>query len=276
MQILPINYNTYNCNNRTQSFKSYSTKVCNGGGELAYRTLSNFFRADIVWPKFIEFIVAKYKNVDKVNVVNHACSVGYEPYSFLLLLINAIGEENIKKFVPVIARDLDKDAIEYAKAGNLEVTYPEYAMASHYGSRFALKNGYYKDDIFHKFFNDFKLKKPTFYEDLERGLENEYVVSCKDNIRQYVDFQQSDIFDDKALISKENTILLFRNVWRYLGHDGIDKLSDLLANSMKKTSLLVIGEFDVANHIDEILINKGFKDTQYSREEHHIFEAPGQ
>ena len=275
MQILPINYNTYNCNNRTQSFKAYSTKVCKDNGKLAYRTLSNFFRADIVWPKFIEFIVAKYKNVDKVNVVNHACSVGYEPYSFLLLLINAIGEENIKKFVPVIARDIDEDVIKYAKVGKLEATYSEYAMADHYGGRFALKNRYYNENIFPKFFKTSYLKKPKTYEDLEDGLENEYIISCKKNIKKYVDFRRSDIFEDKDLISKENTILLLRNVWRYFGEEGIDKLSDFLANNMKKSSLLVIGGFDLANHIDEILINKGFQDTLYYHDEHHIFEPPG-
>lgn len=274
MQILPVNYNNYNCNNGTQSFKAYSTRAFKENGDFAYKTLSNFFRADINWPKFMDFIINKYKNVDKVNVVSHACSVGYEPYSFLLLLINTLGEDNIKKFVPVIARDIDKDAIKYAQKGELEATIHELAMTEHYGSIFAFKNRYYNENIFPKFFEVSRLEKPTIYEDLERGWENKYLISCKPNIKKYVDFRQSDIFDDKDLISKENTILLFRNVWRYLGQDGIDKLSDFLANNMKKSSLLVIGEFDVANHIDEMLINKGFKDTLYYRDEHHIFEPP--
>jgi chemotaxis methyl-accepting protein methylase len=149
-------------------------------------------------------------------------------------------------------------------------------MTEHYGSIFAVKNRYYNEDIFRKFFKVSYLEEPTNYECLEKGWENKYILSCKPDIKKYVDFQQSDIFDDKDLISKENTILLFRNVWRYLGDDGIDKLSDFLAKNMKKSSILVIGEFDRANHIDTILTNKGFKDTLYYRGEHHIFEPPGE
>ena len=66
-----------------------------------------------------------------------------------------------------------------------------------------------------------------------------------------------------------------RNVWPYFGDDGIDKLIDFLAKNIKKSSLLVIGDFDIKGHVDEKLMNRGFKDTLYHKfYEHQIFEPP--
>ena len=124
-------------------------------------------------------------------------------------------------------------------------------------------------------------------------MRNEFLISFNLKQKNGVHFEQSDIFNDKDLISKDNTILLFRNAWKYLGEDGIDRLSDFLANNMKKSSILVIEDISdrpeefkkfcidyvidyIQNNIDKILIRKGFKDTLYDKYgEPLIFEAPG-
>ena len=279
MQVNYINCNSYDnsykYNNRTTDFKARSTKVLKENGDIAYRTLSNFYRADLNWRRFVDYIINKYKNVDKVNIINHACSAGYETYSLLMLLINTLGEENCKKFFPIIARDVDNDVIKYAKKGKLEATPAEYGFAYNFGSVF--QSHYYKEDIFNDYCKVSRLKKPSNYDDLKDDDcgANEYLISFYPKLKNYINFQQSDVFNDKDLINKENTILLLRNVWPYFGDDGIDKLIDFLAKNMKKSSLLVIGNFDIKGHVDEKLMNRGFKDTLYHKfYEHQIFEPP--
>lgn len=256
MKIIPINnYNKYN--NCQPSFKAYSTEVLLKDGKIAYKTLSNFYRADIHWVNFVNYIIHKYRNVDKVNIVNHACSAGYEPYSLLMLLIKTLGEES-KKFLPIIARDIDEDIINFAKNCKLPVANLELSMTKYHGG-----------DIFNKNFEVSRIQ------DAGGGVWNDrYIVSCNTNLRQNIDFCKSDIFNDKDFINKENTVLLFRNVWKYLGVEKIAKLADFLGENMKQSSVLVIGEFDIANHVDEILVNRGFRSSNCMFNEQLIFEAP--
>ncbi len=250
-----INYS--NSNNKSQNFRGYSANVYKDGS-LAYKTLSCFYRADLHWVKFVNYIIDKYKGVDKVNILNHACSAGYEPYSMLMLLMKNLGK-NSKKYLPIIARDIDSDMINLAKHCNLPVDSLELSVLKN-------KSGNVFDD-------NFEVKK---IENAKiRVLDNKYIVSCKTDLKDNIKFCQSDVFKDKALINKENTILLFRNVWMYLGAKNISELADFLATNMKKSSILVIGDFDIANHIDEILVDRGFKGNVCKGNENYVFEAPG-
>ena len=73
------------------------------------------FRSDIEWNLFSHFVEKKFENVDKVNVYDFGCSDGSEAYTFLISLLDFCNSGTAKKFVPIKAYDIDKEAIRRAK-----------------------------------------------------------------------------------------------------------------------------------------------------------------
>ena len=112
MQISPITFNkTYNINHKANNRWIYDKS-----GKELYKTTTYFFRDDLDWESLIKYICDKYKNVPKVNFINHACSNGLEPLSFLMGLM-IFSPENVKKFTPIIAKDINPENILMAKKG---------------------------------------------------------------------------------------------------------------------------------------------------------------
>ena len=107
MRITPVNSVSNVCHPNFQGNRRY---VYNKNGDFLYRTTTYFFRDDLNWNAFIKFISNKYKNADRVNILNHACSNGQEPYSLAAKLMQTLGEE-AEKFFPIIAKDIDKENI---------------------------------------------------------------------------------------------------------------------------------------------------------------------
>jgi len=250
--ITPIGLNNYTHKNISPTFSSYNAKVYKDG-KLAYRNHTEFFRQDLDWHHLTDYMSEKYKDADEVNVVNHACSAGYESWSLLLMLMKKHGEK-AEKYLPIKARDIDKNAIDFAKTGCLALCGDEYLDG-------ILKCG--------KILNDnFKVvKKP-------RGpnvnVSNEYVMKCTTGLEKNIEFKQSDIFKDKNLINKENTVLFCRNFWPYLRSKKASELAFFLAQNMKPSSMLVIGEYDKTFGIDKLLEETGFKRTSVR----YVYEAP--
>lgn len=258
MQINPINHNSYQVNNtynkKKISFKSYETEVFKNN-KFVYSTYTELFRHDLV-ASDIERIINKYKNATKINIINHACSAGYESYSLLMSFMKYLGKD-FEKFMPIIARDIDKDAIEYAKQGQLKLNHYEYQDACFYKS----------------FKNNFKIEmlNPNISR-FNSDIENYYQASLQTDLNKYIDFGVSNIFDDKELISKDNTILICRNFWPFLGDEKISELAFFLANNMKSSSLIMIGDFDYGHGINNLLKSYGFREYDLSD---YIYEAPG-
>ena len=88
-------------------------------------------------------------------------------------------------------------------------------------------------------------------------------VSAKNIMKNHVKFLQSNILDDVNLINFDNTILLARNCWHYLGEDKIDILARKLGNKMNESSTLVIGDFDKQYHVDKILNRYGLTESKF-------------
>lgn len=76
-------------------------------------------REDVDWKKFVHFIDKKYKNQDKVKINCFACSDGSEPYSLAIHLINELGIQKAKKFLPIEASDISEPVINEAKTGKI-------------------------------------------------------------------------------------------------------------------------------------------------------------
>lgn len=251
MRILPVDNFVYK--KQTPSFTSYHTEVYKNN-KLAYRTHTEFLRRDISWRGFANYIKDKYKNAERVNIVNHACSAGYETWTLLMVLKQFL-ESDFQKYMPIIARDIDESAIEYAKSGKLGLSGSEYLDALIYYERVFKEN--------------FSVNKREPSPAVNRS--NEYILTCTTDLKNDIDFGCSDIFQDKELINKDNTVLLFRNCWSYLGEERVAELAYFLASNMKPTSLLVIGDFDYEFCIDKLLKDYGFKSTNIE----FLYEAPG-
>ena len=251
MKIAPINNFKYKKIN--PSFSSYNTEV-RDNNKLVYKTQTDLFRQDLNWRALYNLIAEKYERADKVNIVDHACSAGYEPWSMLIMLKKRAGKD-FQKYMPIIARDIDKDAIEYAKQGKLGLCYDECLETRlNYGPAWV---------------DNFDIEKRN--RDGNINNRNEYLATCKTDLGKNIDFAQSDIFQDKELINKDNTVLLLRNCWPYFGEDRVAELAYFLADNMKPSSILVIGQYDHTYQIDKLLRNYGFKNTWVE----FVYEAPG-
>ena len=255
MNTCPINFYTYKkpiIKTTTPSFSSYNAKVYKDG-KLAYRNHTELFRQDLAWNSFMDYVDKKYNDAKEVNIVNHACSAGYESWTLLMMLMKTQGE-NYQKFMPIRARDVDKDVIKFAKKGALELCGDEYLDAMLKCEKVLKDN--------------FDINRRQKGGDI--SVFNEYLMTCKTDLKKNIDFKNSDIFDDKDLISKENTILFCRNFWPYLGNKKASELAYFLAQNMKSSSTLVIGAYDASYNIDELLERTGFKKTNIE----YVYEAP--
>lgn len=237
----------YNKQCKQPSFTSIGGVVTKKSGELAYRIDTSFFRNDLYWDNFVRYLSDKYQNAKKVRVINHACSSGYEPYSLALTFMYELGEK-AKKFLPIKARDINKANIERAKAGEFRIDSFEWGGID-----------FYTNNTFEKYFDVYKSDLCS------------YKAVAKDEIKKTVKFKCKDIFKDMRKISKENTVLLCRNFWPYLSIDEAIKLIDQLATKMKKSSVLVIGDYDSVYSVDKLLGMYGFKKTEIN----NVYEAPG-
>ena len=111
--------NNHNYSQKTQAFKSVNRFVNAKDGRI-YQTFTQFYRNDLNWDAFIEFLENKYKNIPKVNIFNFACSEGAETYSLAISLLENV-KDNVNKYFPIFASDIDKNNIEVAQKGCFEI-----------------------------------------------------------------------------------------------------------------------------------------------------------
>lgn len=219
MRITLVNSVSNVCHPNFQGNRRY---VYNKNGDFLYRTTTYFFRDDLNWNAFIKFISNKYKNADRVNILNHACSNGQEPYSLAAKLMQTLGEE-AEKFFPIIAKDIDKENIKSAKTGRLGIKAQDLFRINHY----------IQDNV-SAYFDKGKPENP----------DNDLVLIPKTDLRDSVIFSQSDIFDDIKTIPQKNTIVMCRNFWPYLTPQKREILAAGLSERLDSSSLIVIGDFD--------------------------------
>ncbi len=226
------------------SFGIFFNNVNNEDGEIRYRGDTVICRDDLYFPDVIDFLDNKYKNTPKVNVIIHACSDGEEVYSFLGVLISKL-KEKAAKFLPLKAKDIDREHLKLAKRGVYNITNTEFLMANEY------MNG--------EFFNFFEIMPKQGSNDPR--LKNTKTIKVEYSLKSLVDFKQSDILTDVLKINLKNTVLFARNFWPYLSHQDRLKLAKNLSNKMDSTSTLIIGDYDKECNTDEILKAAGFVET---------------
>ena len=226
---------TFNPAYNNVNFKHFRHDILNKSGHVVNRGDTCFFRSDLDFDYLINFLEYKYRDTNKVNIIAHACSDGEEIFSFLSKLIDSLGVKNINKYIPVDARDIDSGHIKLAQKG-------EYNLESyeHGAIKFYLSSG------FKNYFSNISPK----------------IVKVSNQLKNCVNFSQSDILNDVKNINFNDTVLFARNFWHYLDDECIDKLAMNLSHKMNKSSTLVIGDFDKQYNIDRILRMYHFHETK--------------
>lgn len=198
---------------------------------------TEFFRDDFDIDGFIYYINNFYKNSVKVDIINYACSTGKEPYSLVLRMKTLFGDKS-NKFLPLVAKDIDRNSVIKAKIGKFRISKEEARKIDKAGD----------------------LNLYRYLEIVNDG--NDKYAFIKDSLKNLVNFSKANILDDFDDTPKKNTIIICRNFWNYLDAKEQIKLADKLSKTLDKTCLVVIGSYDKAYGIDRLLEKRGFVNTE--------------
>lgn len=214
--------------------------------DVKYSCATMFVRGMNTLRDFTKYILKKYENVPKVNFYDYACSDGSETYSYILALLSIGGEEAIKKFCPIIAKDIDSTAIFRAKHGKYYLTPREMSNIE------ILTN----KDMEEFFYSDYpvdKLRNAIWYP--------------KSTLTANAKFSVANILKDYTTINPQNSIVSVRNFWPYLEPEDRENLANGLYSHLDKSSVLIIGDFDKHNGLfntetGKYLTDAGFKESE--------------
>ena len=203
-----------------------------------------FFRDDLPWKKFCDFILNHFKDSNKVNLISVPCSDGSEPISLLLKLKQFESFDNQKgKYLPIKAFDIDEKQLKIAESGIIPL---------------------FSDDPIKTV-----IDATSIFCNASKSLGRDYKIDkghliLSDNLKDDIKYQKMHICDVLKNLSKtEDVVLLVRNVFPYL-NDYTEipvVLSEL--SKFKTGSVLAIGDFDTEKIpcMKRLLEKSGFKKT---------------
>ena len=176
-----------------------------------------------------------------------------------------------KKFLPVIAKDIDEFVISKAKSKEF----------------FYLKNDERKKINFYT-----NGQYRIFFSEIDET-NNGCFAFANNDLYKHIDFSVADIRSDYKNIEPENSVVFVRNLWPYITKrkNIISKIKDLvvksnqevenkaarqeildnLASQLEKKSLIIIGNYDLRGtlwSIEDEIQKAGFKKTNLK----YVFE----
>ena len=224
---------------KTTAFKSSFRSVYNDNFTLKYNTNTCFFRKDLKWLDFVNYINNKFKKTNHVNIIDYACSTGEEPSSLAMLLDMKFGEK-ADKFFPILAYDIEEENIKDAKRGLFKINPGEMELV--------------EENMGDKY-------KDYFSELINTNGAIEW-LSSKSNLDSKIVYTQSDIKKDILKIPRENTIFICKNFFPYLAIGEEKELVKQIANHLGSNSVVVLGNFDISHGIEKLFHKEGFVSTQ--------------
>lgn len=236
-----VSYIQHSPNYRKQqpSFKSNENEFFNNAGKIVNKTVTYMFRNDMEWDDFVKLLRYKYRNIDKINITNYACSDGSEPYTLALSILEQTPEIS-KKVFPIIAKDKFQHVLDFAQSGICNI---------------------YQSDLYAiNYFT--KNKFNTYFQAVRATIKDCFMgVRPKAPLQNKVIFQQADILEDLKNLPDENNVILCRNFWVYLGQEKYHRLAEMLYQKTKNNGLIAIGSLENGHGIPQILRQHGFKET---------------
>ena len=264
MNIFPIN-NTRTEINFKSSFRRYSpleNPEFKYYGKQIIRTSSNILREDINWKEFLQYAIHHFKDKSVINAYSLACSDLSEAYSYKIAIIEEVPKELHKKFLNIKASDIDKEILNTAKSGRINI----------FGVEFAEILRRYNYDLT-KYFKNPKVSVMVKGDDISESdtiFSYEPIKELKENLI----INRSDILTELNKLNDEhNSIVLCRNVFPYLNFEYQEKVIQTAKNKLKSGSILAIGNYDAeVRKIDEKLLQNEFFRPINSEECKLIFE----
>lgn len=248
MKITPLLFNNNNYNkNEFCKMPTFGTThryyKTSDGYELGTNTWP--FRDDIEWSELAKYEKKHFKDRNKVNMVQFACSDGSEAYTQIISLIENNPTPDDNKFFPIKAFDIDPEVINAAQSKLLNtMTFDRVSLQIN-------------TENYDKYFKETE-KKLDIKDDIKFGSVKTLEVA--DILTEKVVFQNADMY--KVLTKMEdnsNTILMCRNILGYFDEDKIEAFIKLVAEKLKKGSLFLIGEHDTRiSFIERYLGENGF------------------
>jgi len=217
----------------TKEYLAYKNAMLDGqvshSGMLFNRHGTLFFRPDLNWAEFGEYLENKFSNCDKVQTLIWGCSGGEEAYSLAILLKHCFGEDS-KKFFPIQAMDINSKLIEKNKIQQQ--------------TGFSINGGMVIDPMARA------LKKPSLKFDNTETEKYFRPVSLseyriKDDVLDSVNFSFSNILTDLQKIDSDTPALVMcRNMWPYINSEKYNQFAKNLYERLPKGSVVVIGGYD--------------------------------
>lgn len=240
MHITPVQNSSNNYGN--PAFKELRRKVFTK--ELMfYRNDTWFYRDRSFWKKLSSFLENAYKDVPKVNVYSYGCSDGSEVFTFIMEILSKENNDLAKKFLPVIAKDIDENVI---KGVNMH--------------KYFFMNNEEKKDI-DRFTNG---KFERFFTETNKTHISSFAYA-KPELYNNAEFSQADIWEDYTNINPTNSVVFVRNFWPYIVRwQDKQKLLNKISSQLKENSYIVVGDFDMRETCWQFasqIIEAGFKST---------------
>lgn len=206
--------------------------------EIFYCNYTNLNRKDYNWEKLPKLLQERFEKRDKIKVNIFGCSDGSDSYTFIINMINMLGEK-AKKFFPVLSSDISPDVITESKKGNIllhkkDLDYLQKTNALKY---FETNNN-----------EEFQIM---------RGIEF-FPYKVKAELLDKIDFSVKDVRKEVKENDFSDSVFFFRNGW---GFNTLKEQNDiaksLYENSNSKT-LVGIGQSDLykSNASDALQRNK--------------------
>lgn len=207
----------------TPQFKSSSSFYrMQNGKEIG--TWTWFFRKDLQWQTFIQYQTELFRDKDKVNIIQFGASDGTEAFTYIISLFEYADENDLKKFCPIEAYDIEESMVKKASSGYIHISPDDEKRIN--DKRIGLKKYFTLPET-----------EPTY-----RGLSTLYAVRSK--LKNRVNFNYGDMFEIlPTLKDNSNTIMLCRNCLAYFvdSPSKVQKFIETASNILRKNSLFVIG-----------------------------------
>jgi chemotaxis methyl-accepting protein methylase len=207
-------------------------------------SFSTLFRDVNLFKEMPAYFEKTYPNGAKI--FEYACSAGLESASVALSLLNGMNELLANKFLPIFARDNNRNILSIAKKRKLSLDNNEIYSFRHF-----------KNLDIKKYLNFQNPKKPQS----DASTLKDYKMTKQ--LSQHIIFGYGDVFKDlkNGKLSEEPCIVMVRNFWQFLKRNGKKELAQLLFDNLKEGSTVIIGEKDIFDYPNAatVLKNVGFK-----------------
>lgn len=212
------------------------------------QTITSMFRDDLCWAETIQFMNENFKNKDKVNTYCLASSDGAEPYTFAITVKDRLPQKDYSKYLPVFASDSDEEVINAAKSGKINLSDLDLTRIS--------KNTLTDKNYFEYSGNMIHIKDDICY-----GSPGFNAYKPIPELAESVKFEQSDALEKlKGIKDDGNSVILCRNVFKYMTTNYVDDVVKTASDNLKSGSLFIVGDEDEGSGVKYKLEKAGFEE----------------